>query len=124
MSEALQPDFNSAMQVEARVACWAERFAYVGLQGAVESALLSMAVSGTAAFNAHCEAIFKVGACLVALCAHFDSAATILLGSAEPYTAAKRYGRHVYAVCMLSGVKRHYNRCCWLACKVPERCQS
>ncbi|KAK9840724.1 hypothetical protein WJX81_000315 [Elliptochloris bilobata] len=28
-------------QVEAHVKCWAERFAYVGLQGAVEAALLS-----------------------------------------------------------------------------------
>lgn len=47
-------------QVEARVVCWAERFAYVGLQGAVEAALLTMALAGTAAFNAFCETNFHV----------------------------------------------------------------
>lgn len=78
------------MQVEARVACWAERFAYVGLQGAVEAALLSMAVLGTAAFNAHCEALFKVPAFLTAWL--FAPALTLLQlafwPSAKPNEAA------------------------------------
>lgn len=123
VSKALQPDFDNAMQIEARVACWAERFAYVGLQGAVEAALLSMAVAGTAAFNAHCESVFMVGACLVMLCTQYDFAATSLLGSAEPDTAVKRRGRqHAGRVsCVHVQVKRHINSCCWLACKVPER---
>jgi len=46
-------------QVAARVVCWAERFAYLGLQGAVEGALLALALAGTHAFNAFCQALFE-----------------------------------------------------------------